>query len=1093
MNRSLALYALATTAVLTIDLHAIVPAPDARELILDAPLDARGVGINPPPHAARSRVVQLNPVLLSPGNAGLAQVGTRWTAGLFPDLTVSATVEQVVVRGDDRFVSVGRIDGLAASQVIVSCVDGVVAGSISLPGVGNFQLAFAGDGLHWVHEVDESAPRACSLDYFAPNSMPVVHASPKSALRRMGPAAIEPLDLHGPEGLEPVIIDFVVHYTQRALDAAGGDSGILALLDYMIAEANYIYDNSAVDVRWNIVHHSLIGYADSGNLGSDWEWLGTQSEALRTPYGADLVLMIVELEEQGWAGIAGYQHSVFKRSSVTAGGYVVPHEVGHLLGAGHDHFTCEDFGGSNCGARHEYSYGHRLDVDGMLYSTVMAYQPGIRIPFFSNPDVNLMGVPTGVPRDALSGAADNAFTMNQEAPLVAALMNPGGRFEFAVEQVTVSETAGEVRLEVVRTDNSRAASVNVTVARGTAQPNLDYQSLGRSGITVNFASGESSKEIGIGIMDDDLAEGSETFYAVLTLPSAGQVLGLKSSVLVTLEDNETGIHFAASSRSAVESDSQVEVVVSRYGLSTDPVTLRVSVRGGSADAGVDFAGGEETISFAANETERSFVISLLDDLEVESDETIELGISDVQGSSLLIPGEMTLTLIDDDRPGSLDRAFGQGLNPKGTVGTLAVRPDGRILCGGRFTHVGETPRTALVQYLPDGTLDTSFASVDFQSADSPEVPLNPSAVGVIVLLADGRAYAAGSFGWVNGQRYNHLVRLNPDGSVDETFAPNPGPRGNVADLVCLPDGRIMIAGRFHSVSGWGTALVARLHADGRVDETFRAVPLAESLGANSLVIQPDGSVIVGGFFTGFEGLTRANLIRLTPDGTPDGTFLLGRGGQPRAPNGAVWDLLERPDGSILVAGSFTEPRNKLFGIDADGTAYEPIDADPPLNGPVWSMAMQLDGKILIAGEFVSTPTEHRNRIARLHPNGVLDTSFDTALGADATVLSVALQPAGTVLIGGSFGAVNGLPAGYLARLNSDGSRPVFRYSGFQPDGAAELTLLGNAGASYAVQTSQDMVEWNPLTTLTLPAEGQMPIDPGAQSESSAFYRAVSMP
>ena len=67
-----------------------------------------------------------------------------------------------------------------------------------------------------------------------------------------------------------------------------------------------------------------------------------------------------------------------------------PHEIGHNMGAHHD----RDNAGS---APFPYAYGWRWDGNnGTQYRSVMAYSPGSRQPYFSNPDINFQGAPTGV-------------------------------------------------------------------------------------------------------------------------------------------------------------------------------------------------------------------------------------------------------------------------------------------------------------------------------------------------------------------------------------------------------------------------------------------------------------------------------------------------------------------------------------------------------------------------------------------------------------------------------------------------------------------------------------------------------------------------
>jgi uncharacterized delta-60 repeat protein len=90
--------------------------------------------------------------------------------------------------------------------------------------------------------------------------------------------------------------------------------------------------------------------------------------------------------------------------------------------------------------------------------------------------------------------------------------------------------------------------------------------------------------------------------------------------------------------------------------------------------------------------------------------------------------------------------------------------------------------------------------------------------------------------------------------------------------------------------------------------------------------------------------------------------------------------------------------------------------DPNANGTVYVVLVQPDGKILIGGGFTSVLGTARNNIARLNPNGTLDTGFNP--NADNTVYSIAIQPDGKVLVGGNFNNIGGGPRNRIARLDA---------------------------------------------------------------------------
>src|SRR6202521_538077 len=89
--------------------------------------------------------------------------------------------------------------------------------------------------------------------------------------------------------------------------------------------------------------------------------------------------------------------------------------------------------------------------------------------------------------------------------------------------------------------------------------------------------------------------------------------------------------------------------------------------------------------------------------------------------------------------------------------------------------------------------------------------------------------------------------------------------------------------------------------------------------------------------------------------------------------------------------------------------------DPNANGAVSVVVVQPDGKILIGGRFTTVLGVARNRIARLNPDGTLDTAFNP--NANNDVYAIAVQPDGKILAGGLFTSIGGQPRNFIARLD----------------------------------------------------------------------------
>jgi uncharacterized delta-60 repeat protein len=348
--------------------------------------------------------------------------------------------------------------------------------------------------------------------------------------------------------------------------------------------------------------------------------------------------------------------------------------------------------------------------------------------------------------------------------------------------------------------------------------------------------------------------------------------------------------------------------------------------------------------------------------------------------------------------GTLDGNF--IINPLSTVNALALQSDGRLIIGGSFTSV--YPETALsadsisyvVRVNPDGTLDSSF------------IPQPNQAVNAIAVQADGDVVLGGYFTALypldsaTGITRNHIARVSDFGVPDATL--DPDSTGTVYASASQSNGQTLIGGTFLSVGGVTQSYMARLNANGSVDTTFEP---AFNGPVQAIVVQPNGEIIVGGSFSEVDGFVRNYIVRLNPDGTIDGAF------NPN-PNANITTLALQSDGKILISGGFGEltPNgspsgyavNNFARLNADGSLDTTFNPSP--SGGVFAIAIQSDGRIVVGGGFTSIGGVTRGYVARLLPSGAIDTAaFDPE--ANEPVYAMAIQSDGKVLIGGSFTGV----------------------------------------------------------------------------------------
>ncbi len=287
---------------------------------------------------------------------------------------------------------------------------------------------------------------------------------------------------------------------------------------------------------------------------------------------------------------------------------------------------------------------------------------------------------------------------------------------------------------------------------------------------------------------------------------------------------------------------------------------------------------------------------------------------------------------------------------------------------------------------------------------------------------------------------------------------SPAVDGNVFALVVQTDGRIVIGGQFSSVQGFPRANLARLNADGSVDESFDPSPNAP---VRALVLEPDGRLLVGGDFTSLRpggtgaAVARGLLARVNVDGTVDAAFNPNLGGT-LLPQ--VHALLRQANGQIVAGGTFTTAqsngaaaavtRNFLARFAANGALDTAFNPNP--NALVLALASHVDGKIVVGGGFTSfqpagdSSATVRNRLARLNANGTLDTEFNP--NANNGVTALAVQRDGKIVLGGFFTTLQPIgdsaPSGRqrLARLNVDGTLD----SEYIPRADAAVTVLAVA-------------------------------------------------
>jgi len=654
-----------------------------------------------------------------------------------------------------------------------------------------------------------------------------------------------------------------------------------------------------------------------------------------------------------------------------------------------------------------------------------------------------------------------------------------GSLEFSTNQFAAYETNGAVTVTVSRLFGSLGdISVGYRTYDLTASNGFDYV-----GVTnrLVWADGDTSpKSFVVPLLDDVLVEGDEIFGVELFDPAGGASLGGLTNAVVTILNDDVGpgfVGFAAETYTAAENAGTALITVRRIFGSTGVVSVDFAVGGGTARPYLDYVPTNGTLVFGDGVTNLSFAVVILDNGVAAEDKTLGLRLANPAGG-VSTNGQIiaaTLTIVENEpEAGSVDSTFsGLGANAPVEVAVVLTN-SGQLLVGGQFTTYNNLPRNYLVRLNPNGSVDPAF---------DPGTNFNGPVVALAVTPTN--YYVGGYFTNVAGSGLSFLVRLSPSGLLDTNFFSGmSGVDNYVAALALQRDGSLVVGGQFTRVNGQPRLRIARLQPDGALDPTWSPMASANDL-VRALALQPDGKILVAGDFTQVNGVPRVRVARLNADGTLDLTFDPGIG-----PDDAVRALVLQPDGRVLIGGSFITVNN-LFSLGiarllADGGLDPDFVPGWAANDYVGALALQPNGKVWVGGGFTLFDGVGRNRLTRLHPNGAQDFSVNLGAGANNFVATIALQPDGKVVVGGGFTSFDGVPVGYLTRLNGSDNigsgRLVFtatNYTVVEANTNVVLTVRRQLGSSNAVQVSYATFDGTATNFIHyLPTNGVLLFPPG---------------
>ena len=301
-----------------------------------------------------------------------------------------------------------------------------------------------------------------------------------------------------------------------------------------------------------------------------------------------------------------------------------------------------------------------------------------------------------------------------------------------------------------------------------------------------------------------------------------------------------------------------------------------------------------------------------------------------------------------------------------------------------------------------------------------------------VVQNDGKILIAGEgiAGWGsdnNAIRLNGVMRINSNGSVDDTYARFGFVQPEIYAIDLQSTGKSIVGGNFQDINngegGYSANKIVRLDTSGYPDNTFNIGDGFNS-GVQDVLVLSDDSILTCGYFTQFDGVNTGFLTKLNSDGTLNTDFndnFVSNGVTP-----VIHSMVVQSNGKIVFVGD----NGFVSRIGSDGLVDGSF-SNPTINGSLYAVAIQDNGKILVGGNFTSVNSNLINSICRLNSDGSFDDSFAlTGNGfqfyssggySSAEMRDIKIQTDDKILVGGYFNSYNEELRNYICRLNSDGT------------------------------------------------------------------------
>jgi uncharacterized delta-60 repeat protein len=278
----------------------------------------------------------------------------------------------------------------------------------------------------------------------------------------------------------------------------------------------------------------------------------------------------------------------------------------------------------------------------------------------------------------------------------------------------------------------------------------------------------------------------------------------------------------------------------------------------------------------------------------------------------------------------------------GIVSDLEIQDDQKIIAQGMLDLVDTVKVAGIVRFNPDGTLDPTY---NYTSGfDSYDIETQ--------LQRDNKLLVWGHFKKFDNKTVTGgIARLTENGLIDASFSVTEGIDrfGHIRSVDFQDDGKIIMGGYFSSFNSKTRQNLVRLNKDGSLDESFSTESIKPE-SVQAVKVLKDGKIMISAVRKHENGTTYFSLIRLNSDGSLDEAFQTGNFSM-----GYVSDFSITNDGKIIAVGSFDKynevDRKNIVCLNTDGTINNDFFYSSGSNGIINKIHIQKNGKIILYGSF----------------------------------------------------------------------------------------------------------------------------------------------